>query len=322
MQIQKISLVVHGGAGVIKRDSLSSELENSYREKLNEALLAGYGILEAGGTSIEAVVATIKILEDSPLFNAGKGAVFSHEETIELDAAIMDGREKDAGAVAGITSVKNPIEAALEVMKNSPHVMLSGPGAEKFAKERGLEIVESSYFFDQKRFDQLKKEKSSQGSQGQNIEEIPGKKVREEKFGTVGAVALDKFGNIAAGTSTGGMSNKKWGRIGDSPIIGAGTYADNETCGISATGHGEYFIRHQVAYDVAALMKYKGLSVQAASDEVIMNKLAKVGGDGGIIALDKEGNFAMPFNTPGMYRGYIKYKQKPQIFIFKDEQKK
>ncbi len=314
---EKISLVIHGGVGIIDRNLMSPELDKQYRAKLEEALQTGYKILEANGTSSEAVIATIKILEDSPLFNAGKGAVFTNEETVELDAAIMEGKDKNAGAVASLTTVKNPIEAAWEVMKNSPHVMLSGKGADNFAKERGLKLVEQSYFFDQERLNQLKKVKENQ--QGNRIETSPQLYNHDIKFGTVGAVALDKFGNLTAGTSTGGMTNKKWGRIGDTPVIGAGTYADNETCAVSATGHGEYFIRYQVAYDISALMKYKGMNLQDAAHEVVMNKLLKAGGEGGIIALDKEGNVAMPFNTPGMYRGFIKYKQQPVILIYKDE---
>lgn len=309
---EKITLVIHGGAGTIERHSMTPEMEKSYRGKLEEALRVGYSVLDSGGTSIEAVIATIKILEDSPLFNAGKGAVYTNEETVELDAAIMDGKDRNAGAVASIKTVKNPIEAAWEVMVNSNHVMLAGKGAESFARERGLPVVEPTYFFNQKRLDQLKKIKENQ--KGYMAPDI-----YDRKFGTVGAVALDRFGNIAAGTSTGGMSNKKWGRIGDSPIIGAGTYAENETCGVSATGHGEFFIRYQVAYDIAALMKYKGLSLSDAANEVIMNTLVKAKGDGGVVALDKDGNIAMPFNTSGMYRGFIKYKQEPKVLIYKDE---
>lgn len=315
---EKITLVIHGGAGTIERHNLSAEMETAYRQKLEEALLVGYKILESDGSSIEAIIATIKVLEDSPLFNAGKGAVFTNEETVELDAAIMDGKDKNAGAVAAVRTVKNPIEAAWEVMKNSSHVLLSGKGADAFAKERGLQLVEPAYFFDQRRYDQLKKIKENQ--QGNNHPDTQKNFEIDLKYGTVGAVALDTYGNIAAGTSTGGTTNKKFGRIGDSPIIGAGTYADNETCGVSATGHGEFFIRYVVAYDIAALMKYKNLTLKDAANEVIMNKLATVGGNGGVIALDKNGNIAMPFNTAGMYRGYIKYKKNPQVQIYKDEQ--
>lgn len=318
---ESFTLVIHGGAGTIERQNMLPEMEAAYRQKLEEALRVGYTILDKGGTSIDAVVETIKILEDSPLFNAGKGAVFTNKGTIEHDAAIMDGKNKNAGAVASITTVKNPITAALEVMINSPHVLLSGAGADQFAKERGLELVNPEYFFDKKRFDQLKKIKDKQ--QGyDNGDSNENNKYPVYKYGTVGAVALDKFGNIATGTSTGGMTNKKWGRIGDSPIIGAGTYADNETCGVSATGHGEFFIRYQVAYDIAALMKYKNMSLEDAANEVVMNKLKKAGGDGGVIALDKKGNVAMPFNTSGMYRGVIRSGQNPQVFIYKDEKYK
>lgn len=322
--LEKITLVIHGGVGTIERSNMSAEQEKIYRDKLQEALLAGYEKLENGGTSTEAVITAIKILEDSPLFNAGRGAVFTNEGTNELDASIMEGANKNAGAVAGVTTIKNPIMAAWEVMKNSPHVLLAGKGAEAFAAARGLEIVDPSYFKDERRLHQLKllQEKELKESGQGNIEyQITPKsgKSSDEKFGTVGAVALDQYGNLSAGTSTGGMSNKKWGRIGDSPIIGAGTYADNETCGVSATGHGEFIMRNIVAYDIAALIKYKERSLQEATEEVVIKKLAEAGGDGGVIALDRQGNIAMTFNTSGMYRGFIKYKQKPEVLIFKDQ---
>lgn len=322
--LEKITLVIHGGVGTIERSNMSAEQEEIYRDKLQEALLAGYEKLENGGTSTEAVITAIKILEDSPLFNAGRGAVFTNEGTNELDASIMEGANKNAGAVAGVTTIKNPIMAAWEVMKNSPHVLLAGKGAEAFAAARGLEIVDPSYFKDERRLHQLKllQEKELKESGQGNLEyQITPKsgKSSDEKFGTVGAVALDQYGNLSAGTSTGGMSNKKWGRIGDSPIIGAGTYADNETCGVSATGHGEFIMRNIVAYDIAALIKYKERSLQEATEEVVIKKLAEAGGDGGVIALDRQGNIAMTFNTSGMYRGFIKYKQKPEVLIFKDQ---
>ncbi|CAN5457463.1 isoaspartyl peptidase/L-asparaginase [soil metagenome] len=322
--LEKITLVIHGGAGTMEKGSMPAELKHIYENKLQEALLEGYKILEKGGTSTEAVIASIKILEDSPLFNAGKGAVFTNAGTNELDASIMDGKNHQAGAVAGVTTIKNPIMAAWEVMVNSPHILMAGKGAEKFATERGLEIVDPSYFKDERRSRQLKlfqEQETKKDGQG-NLDSPKFQKnetyAEDEKYGTVGAVALDKFGNITAGTSTGGMSNKKWGRIGDSPIIGAGTYADNETCGVSGTGHGEYFIRNIVAYDISALMKYKGLSLQEAADEVINKKLAESGGDGGIVAVDNHGNISMTFNTSGMYRGFIKYKKDPEVFIFEN----
>lgn len=302
-----LTIVVHGGAGTIRRANLSAEKEAEYHQKLREALDTGYAILEKGGKSIDAVVATIKILEDSPLFNAGKGAVFTNEERNELDAAIMDGSNLMAGAVAGVTTIKNPITAAQAVMTQSNHVMLSGRGAEAFAEEKGLEIVDPSYFFDSARYQQLlriKKNEQAFAAQG------------DQKYGTVGCVALDSFGNLAAGTSTGGMTNKRYGRVGDSPIIGAGTYANNQTCAVSGTGWGEFFIRLNVAHDIHAMMNYGGLPLSEAADSVILKKLPRLGGDGGAIVLDRHGNFAMPFCTEGMYRGFITQKGDAKTFIF------
>lgn len=310
-----ITLVIHGGAGTIKRENMSPEREKAYHEALQLALNTGYEVLENGGTSLDAVIASIKIMEDSPLFNAGKGAVFTNEGKNELDASIMDGSNLMAGAVASVTTIKNPITAAYAVMTKSEHVMLVGKGAEKFAGDQGLEIVDPSYFFDSLRWQQLQKAKANEGNkQAQLFDPY----TQDKKFGTVGAVALDKFGNIAAGTSTGGMTNKKYGRVGDAPIIGAGTYANNNTCGVSATGHGEYFIRLSVARDIASLMEYKGLSLQSAADTVIHRKLEKLGGDGGIVALDRQGNISMTFNSDGMYRGYIKKKGEGKTFIYKE----
>lgn len=283
-------LVIHGGAGTILRENLSPEKEEAYINKLNEALLAGENILKMGGSSLDAITEAILIMENSPLFNAGKGAVFSEEGIVEMDASIMDGRSTEAGAVAGVHTIKNPILAARAVMENSKHVLLTGDGADSFAGKQGLEIVDSSYFFTVDRWKSYKKAKAEN--------EI-------KKYGTVGAVALDSYGNLAAGTSTGGMTYKMKGRVGDSPIIGAGTYADNSTCAVSATGHGEFFIRNVVAYDISALMKYKELSLKEAADYVILNKLKNIGGSGGIIAVDHEGNYTMTFNTPGMYRGVV-----------------
>jgi beta-aspartyl-peptidase (threonine type) len=278
-------LVIHGGAGTITREKMSPEKEAEYRGKITEALTVGYEILEKGNSSLDAVEAVVRIMEDSPLFNAGKGAVFTNAGTNELDASIMDGSTLQAGAVAGVKTVKNPISAARKVMEKTWHVMLSGDGADHFAAEQGLEIVDNNYFYTERRWNALKKAQE------------------EEKHGTVGCVALDKKGNIAAGTSTGGLTNKRWGRVGDTPIIGAGTYANNETCGVSGTGQGEYFIRGNIAYDVSALMIYRSLTVNDAAGQVI-DKLSGRGGRGGLIAMDKNGNIAMSFNTEGMYRGY------------------
>jgi len=310
-----ITLVIHGGAGTIKRENMTAEREKAYHEKLQEALDSGYAVLERGGKSLEAVMAAIKIMEDSPLFNAGKGAVFTNEGRNEMDASIMDGSTLMAGSVAGVTTIKNPITAAYAVMTKSEHVMLIGGGAEKFAAEHGLDIVEPSYFFDSTRYKQLLKLKEKELGKEANLFDPY---ISDKKFGTVGAVALDQYGNIAAGTSTGGMSNKKYGRVGDAPIIGAGTYADNKSCGVSATGWGEYFIRLSVARDITAMMEYAGLPLQRAADSVVMKKVPALGGDGGIIALDRQGNVSMTFNTTGMYRGYITKKGEAKTFIYKD----
>ena len=294
----EFSIAIHGGAGTITRKNMTPGKENAYRSKLKETLNVGYSILNKGGTSLDAVEATIRIMENSELFNAGKGAVFTNAGTNELDASIMDGRNLKAGAVARVKTVKNPISAARKVMEETWHVMLSGDGADKFAKEQGLDIVDPNYFYTQRRWDSLKK-------------------IQVEKHGTVGCVALDKHGNLAAGTSTGGLTNKRWGRVGDSPIIGAGTYANNQTCAVSGTGQGEYFIRGNVAYDVSAIMEYKGKSVGEAAQNVI-RKLSDMGGNGGIITMDSKGNISMPFNTAGMYRGFRKAEQAPEIFIYKN----
>jgi beta-aspartyl-peptidase (threonine type) len=315
-----ITLVVHGGAGTIKRENMSSENEKAYHSMLRSALDSGYVVLQKGGTSLEAVIQTIKLLEDSPLFNAGKGSVFTNEGKNEMDASIMDGSNLQAGAVAGVTTIKNPIAAAYAVMTKSEHVMLVGEGAEKFADEQGLEIVDPSYFFDSLRFKYYLKLKEKDLSKAISMEEaIKDPVIKDTKFGTVGAVALDQYGNIAAGTSTGGMSYKKYGRVGDSPIIGAGTYADNNTCAVSATGWGEYFIRLSVAHSISAMMEYANVSLQTAADSIILKKLPRLGGDGGIIALDRQGNISMTFNTEGMYRGYIQKKGEAKTFIYKDD---
>ncbi len=300
------TIVIHGGAGSISRGSIDTAKEKMYADSLNFALNIGEEILKNGGSALDAVEQTIRFMEDCPLFNSGKGAVFTHEGTNELDASIMDGKNEDAGAVGGIKTVKHPITAARAVMEKSPHVFLAREGAETFSKQNGLEQVDNSYFFTQKNYDRLQnileKEKANLQGYDPSIEqENP-----DWKYGTVGCAVLDKAGNLAAGTSTGGMTNKRWSRIGDSPIIGAGTYANNTTCAISSTGHGEYFIRYAVAYDISARMEYGKQSFQEAANEVIMKKLVEKGGSGGIIGVDKFGNVAMPFNTSGMFRGYAK----------------
>jgi beta-aspartyl-peptidase (threonine type) len=309
-----ITIVIHGGAGTILKKNMTPEREKAYHEALKTALDSGYAVLERGGKSIDAVIAAIKVMEDSPLFNAGKGAVFTNEGKNELDASIMDGSNLMAGAVAGVTTVKNPITAAHAVMMKSEHVMMIGKGAEKFAAEQGLSIVDPSYFFDSTRYKQLLKVKEQESNREASLYDPY---IKDKKFGTVGAVALDQYGNIAAGTSTGGMTNKRYGRVGDAPIIGAGTYASNASCGVSATGWGEYFIRLGVARDIAALVEYGNLTVVQAADSVVMKKLPRLGGDGGIIALDRQGNFTMTFCTEGMYRGYRKAGE-TKTFIYKD----
>ncbi len=288
-------LVIHGGAGVIEKKDFTPELEAAYTAKLNEALDSGSAVLSRGGKALDAVESAVKIMEDSPLFNAGRGSVFNEAGQNEMDAAIMDGKDLRTGAVACVKTIKNPISAARKVMDESKHVMLVGDGAEKFAAEHGLKIEDPSYFFEQKRYDAY---------------------LKASGHGTVGAVALDKDGNLAAATSTGGMTNKMVGRVGDTPIIGAGTYANNNTCAVSATGHGEFFICYTVSHDISALMEYKGLSLHDACNEVIFNKLAPVQGTGGVIAVDKNGDFEMMFNTPGMYRAYVTSEGKREVMIF------
>jgi len=304
------AIVIHGGAGNITHESITPEREQEYRDKLKEAIEAGARVLENGGSSLDAVEITIKILEDCPLFNAGKGAVFSADGVNELDASIMDGTTLNAGAVAGVTNIKHPISAARQVMENSKHVMLVKEGAEKFAEEQGLEIVDPSYFYTEKRWHSLQKAKEREAGR---------KEDKTKKSGTVGCVALDKNGNLAAGTSTGGMTNKKYGRVGDSPVIGAGTYANNNSCGVSATGHGEYFIRNVVAYDISARMLYLGESLEEASNIVINKVLKEQKGSGGVVAIDKNGNISMPFNTTGMFRALMKPGGKAEVYVFKEE---
>jgi len=300
--MQRITMVIHGGAGTINREDMSGELERAYLQGLQNALNAGYAVLEEGGSAVNAVKAAAVILEDNVLFNAGRGSVFTKKGLQEMDAAIMDGKTLEAGSVSGVRNVRNPIELATEVLRNSDHVFLSGKGANDFAIKQGVKLEPDEYFFSQFRYDQWKAVRDSDNytldHTLHNLNEL-----KEKKYGTVGAVACDQNGNVAAATSTGGMTNKKYGRIGDSPMIGCGTYANNNTCAISCTGHGEIFIRAVAAYDVSALIEYKGLSLMDACNEVVLNKLVKMEGEGGLIGVDRKGNFAMVFNSAGMYRG-------------------
>jgi len=295
------AIVIHGGAGTITRARMTPEADSAYRNMLQSVIDSGAAVLSAGGSALDAVERAIRMMEDSPLFNAGKGAVFTHEGRNELDASVMDGSSLAAGAVAGVTDIRNPITAARAVMEQSPHVMLIGKGASEFAAEKGLEIVDPSYFREESRYRELQRA------------------LEKEKHGTVGCVALDMNGDLAAGTSTGGMTNKRYNRVGDAPVIGAGTYANNATCAVSATGHGEFFIRYTVAHDISALMEYKGLSLDEAAREVIKDKLVKAGGTGGIVSVDRKGNVSMPFNTEGMYRGFRTSGGRTGVYIFSDE---
>ena len=315
--IPNFGIVIHGGAGTILKENLSDSLEQAYKDKLEEAIKTGHEILANGGTALEAVQRTINVMEDSPLFNSAKGAVFTNEGKNELDASIMDGKTLNAGAVAGVTNVKNPINLAYEVMTNSEHVLLSGKGAEQFAKEQGLEIVDPEYFYTENRFKAMERAREREKDKS-NTTAFYDPFVKDEKFGTVGCAALDKNGNLAAGTSTGGMSNKKYNRIGDAPIIGAGTYANNKTVAISSTGWGEYFIRGVVAYDISAMMEYKGVSLKEATAEVIQKKQPELGGNGGVIAIDNKGNVSMEFNTSGMYRASMNSKGEMNIGIYEE----
>ena len=302
MERPEYAIVIHGGAGTILKENMTPEKEKAYLDALNKSLDIGEEILKNGGSSMDAVEEAIKYMEDSPLFNAGKGAVFTHEGKNEMDASFMFGKDQNAGAVGGITNIKHPISAARAVLEKSEHVMMAGKGAEQFAENQGLEIVDPKYFYTERRWNSLQRILESEEGKTELSEDDD----IDKKHGTVGCVALDKDGNIAAGTSTGGMTNKKFNRIGDSPIIGAGTFADNATCGVSSTGHGEYFIRYTVARDIAAMMEYGGKSLTEAGEYIINKKLVEKGGTGGVVALDRNGNVAMPFNTPGMYRGYSK----------------
>lgn len=294
--MKTISLALHGGAGTLIKGAMTAEKESEYKAALKTALNTGYAVIEKGGTALDAVETTVKSLEDCPLFNAGKGSVFTAKGTHEMDASIMDGKTLDAGAVSLINGIKNPVSLARQVMEKTEHVFMAGEGALQFALQEGFEILPPDYFYDEFRYQQWQEIKGTDKIQLDHTLN------KDQKFGTVGAVALDSFGYLAAATSTGGMTNKKYGRVGDSPMIGAGNYANNNTCAVSCTGSGEYFIRGVVAYDVSCLMEYKGLSLQEAAHEVIMKRVLKIGGDGGLVAVDAQGNIAMTFNTEGMYR--------------------
>jgi beta-aspartyl-peptidase (threonine type) len=311
-----ITICIHGGAGTILKEDMTPELEKAYLDALQTALNAGYAVLEEGGTAINAVKAAVVVLEDNVLFNAGRGSVFTKKGTQEMDAAIMRGQDLEAGAVCGIRSVRNPVELAAEVMTNSNHVFLSGKGASDFAIKQGIKLEPDEFFFSQFRYDQWKAIRDSDNyaldHTHHHLEEL----MRDKKFGTVGAAACDVNGNIAAATSTGGMTNKKYGRVGDSPIIGAGTYANNKTCAISCTGHGEPFIKAVAAYNVSCLMEMKGLTLQQAMDETVMHKLKDMDGEGGMIGVDAAGNFAMIFNSAGMYRGVRNDKGVNEVSIY------
>lgn len=333
---KKYVLVIHGGAGTILKAQMTEAREKAYLGALNQALDTGNAILARGGTALDAVEACIRLMEDNPLFNAGKGAVFTNEGKNEMDAAIMNGKDLAAGSVAGVTTIRNPISAARAVMEKSPHVMMAGPGAEKFAREQGLEIVDPSYFYTEERWRGLERARRKDSlildsvlklnkSTGQIKKDDPRAGINlvtgtnhDDKFGTVGAVALDRYGNLAAATSTGGMTNKRYGRIGDAPIIGAGTYANNATAAISGTGWGEFFIRLGMAKTISDMMEFGKWSLLKSSEEMVMKRLPELGGDGGIIAVDKDGNIAMPFCTEGMYRGYIKSSGERKVAIYKE----
>lgn len=307
--IHTVVIAIHGGAGTILRSSMTEELQQQYEQGLHDALTAGYSLLQKGGSSIDAVEAAVASLEDFPMFNAGKGAVFNNAGKHEMDASIMCGKTLDAGAVSAVSNVKNPVRLSRSIMEHSEHVMLFGAGAEVFARQHNIDFAEDDYFYNEFRYNQWQEALKEDRVQMDHS---------DKKFGTVGAVALDKDGNLAAATSTGGMTNKKFGRVGDSPIIGAGTYANNNTCAISCTGHGELFIRSVVAYDISCLMEYKGLSLKEACDIVVHDKLVKIGGEGGLIAINKSGNIEMPFNSEGMYRACIDVDGNKTVKIYKD----
>jgi beta-aspartyl-peptidase (threonine type) len=303
-----LAIAIHGGAGDMSAEQLGADGGAAYRAGLAEALDAGYEVLDAGGSSLDAVSTAVRLLEDNPLFNAGRGAVLTHDGIAELDASIMDGQHLRAGAVAGLRHMRHPIDLARRVMEASPHVMLHGAGAEEFAIEQGFTLVPNSWLQTPSRREQL--ERVLRGST-QPRNELQG-------LGTVGAVAIDRHGNLAAATSTGGMTNKRWGRIGDSPVIGAGTYANNASCAVSATGHGEYFIRSVVAHDICAIVEYRGWSLERAAREVVQTKLKNRGGDGGVIAIDRAGGIVMEFNSQGMFRGLRDSRGRRRISILRD----
>lgn len=308
--MKNYTIAIHGGAGTLLKENMTPQKEVAYTTALDTALSMAIAILEKGGTATNAVTAAVSSMEDSPLFNAGKGSVFTAQGTHEMDAAIMDGNNLNAGAVSLITGIKNPVQLARDVMEHSEHVFLAGAGAMEFATSRHYKLEDPEYFFDQLRYDQWQEIKGSDSFQLDHTVK------KDSKFGTVGAVAMDQNGHLAAATSTGGMTNKKWGRIGDSPIIGAGNYANNNTCAVSCTGSGEFFIRGVVAYEVSALMEFKGLSLEDAANEVIHNRIKKIGGDGGLIAVDAAGNISLPFNTAGMYRAFAGAKIEKEISIY------
>jgi beta-aspartyl-peptidase (threonine type) len=305
---RRLAIAIHGGAGVIAREQLGADGGAAYRQGLEAALDAGYAVLEAGGSSLDAVTTAVRLLEDNPLFNAGRGAVLAHDGRAYLDASIMSGKDLSAGAVTGVTTVRHPIDLARRVMEDSPHVMLSGEGAEEFAGLKGLERVPNDWFITPTRRQQLDRVLQGRSAPRNELQGL----------GTVGAVAVDARGDVAAATSTGGMTNKRWGRIGDAPIIGAGTYANNASCAVSATGHGEYFIRSVVAHDICALVEYKGWSLERAAKEVVQGKLVQRGGEGGIIAVDPQGNLVLEFNSPGMFRGLRDSSGRRKVGIYED----
>jgi beta-aspartyl-peptidase (threonine type) len=306
----RLALAIHGGAGTIRPEEMSAERETAYRNGLEQALLRGWEVLSRGGAALDAVETSVRVLEDNPLFNAGRGAVFTHDGKHEMDAAIMSGKDLRAGAVAAVSHIKNPVTFARRVMEETPHVLLCGSGAEEIARELGCEFAPPEYFFDAFRYEQLLQ---AQREQVMRLDHSPGKPI-----GTVGAVACDEIGHLAAATSTGGMTNKRFGRVGDTAIIGAGTYADDHTCAVSCTGHGEFFIRAVAAYEVACLMKYKNLNLNEACERVVGVTLLEMGGEGGLIAVDRMGNVALPFNSEGMYRAWVTHNRPPQVVIYRD----
>lgn len=314
--MRKFSIAIHGGAGTILKEDMTPEVEADYMRALEESLSSGYAVLESGGSALEAVKASVVSLEDCPLFNAGRGSVFTKKGINEMDAAIMDGRSLAAGAVAGVRNVRNPVLLADEVMTHSGHVFISGKGANDFAIKRGIKLEADDYFFSQYRYEQWRELRDSDMYQLDHKSDRLVSLTKDKKFGTVGAVACDREGNVAAATSTGGMTNKNYGRIGDSPVIGAGTYANNKTCAVSCTGHGEMFIKAVAAYDVSCLMEYKGYTLQQACEEVVMKKLVSLDGDGGLIAVDAQGNCSLVFNSAGMYRGYRNSEGEHNVLIY------